>query len=503
MAAALTPVALGFGLGASQAMAQDAGVGKPAVTITPRVSVTQTYTDNSLLSSTNARSEWITQVSPGLRVVSQSGRIRGTFEYSLNEFAYANHTRGRQRQNALNSNGVAELVDGSTFLDFSGQISQQSISALAAPTTTQGANSANSTETSTFRLSPYVRGVMAGAVDYEARYGWTWTNADSANASDVRSREWQVRLASAGSGALGWSADAAAKTMNYSLGRTLRENHVQGALNYAFTPQVKGSLLLSQYSDNYATVSMDSQFSTGLGLNWAVSPATKIAAQMERRSFGQSHSISFEHRTARTAWRFSDSRTATAAPAESGTTVVGSLSDLLFAQFAGVEPDPLKRATLVDQFMQTYGLRSDTKVISNFLSSSATLQRRQEASFAILGVRDSVTFVLSRSSSSKLDTVVVAFDDFSNNSVIQQTGFTTSWAHRLTPDWAVNLSATSQRSSGSTAGAGTLLRSVDLTFTGRFGRQMSGSFGARRVWFDSTTAPYSESAVIGSLNVQF
>lgn len=489
-------------LGANAQDAENTG-GKPAVTITPRVSVTETFTSNALLQSRNARSEWITQVSPGIRLASQGGRLRGSLDYSLNEFAYARGTQGRQRQNALNASGVAELVDAALFLDVSGQVSQQSVSALATPTNVAGGANGNSTETSTFRLSPYWRGVLGGVVEYEARYGWTDTQADSANASDVRTREWSLKLAGVVSGPMSWSADVASKRLSYSLGRPLADDRIQGAVSYAYSPQLSFTALASRYADNYATVALDRQFSVGLGFNWALSPVTKMGGQLERRTFGNSHNLSFEHRTARTAWRFSDSRSVTAAPAQSGTTVVGSLSDLLFAQFAGTEPDPLKRAALVDQFMLTNGLSSDAKVISNFLSSSATLQRRQEASFVLLGVRDTVTFVLSRSASSKLDTVVLAFDDFTNNNIVRQTGFTSSYAHRLTPDWAVNLGASLQRSSGSAAASSTTLRSLDLSLVGRLGRQLNGSIGARRVWFDHSTNPYSETAVIGGLSVQF
>ncbi len=494
---------MGISCGFASAQSTDDAGPKPTITIVPRVSVTETYTDNSLLSSTRKRKELITQVSPGIRIVSQAGRIRGSLDYSLSEFVYANNTRGRQSQNALNALGSVEVADRFAFVDFSGQISQQAISAFATQSNSAGANNPNSTETSTYRLSPYVRGVLAGSVDYEARYSWTNTQSDAPATGNVRTTEGQLKLAGAGAGALSWSLDASTTDHQYSLGRGLAEDRLQGAAIYAINPQLKLSLLGGTDANNYTTLAKERHTSSGLGLNWAISANTKLAAELQRRSFGKSHNLSFEHRTARTAWRFSDSRDVSAGPAESGTTVAGTLGDLLFSQFTSAEPDPLKRALLVDQFLQTYGLRSDTKVVSNFLSSSATYQRRQNASFVLLGVRDTVSFVLSRSSSSKLDAFATAFDDFTNNSSVQQTGFTVSYAHRLTQDLALTVAAVRQSTTGSSALQSSSLRSLDFALSGRLGRQVSGSIGARRVFFDSPTIPYTETAVTGNLSLQF
>ena len=96
------------------------------------------------LSTTGKRSELITQVSPGIRIISQGGRVRGSLDYSLSEFLYANNTRGRQSQNALNTLGSVEIYDKLAYVDFSGLISQQSVSAFAAQSNSPGAINPNS-----------------------------------------------------------------------------------------------------------------------------------------------------------------------------------------------------------------------------------------------------------------------------------------------------------------------------------------------------------------------
>lgn len=485
-------------------VAQEAGVTVPKLSVVPRLSISERYTNNVALSSTGQKSEFITKISPGISIRSNAGRLKGNFDYSLSELIYAQGTSARQTQNALNSVLNLEAVDGFAFVDFSGSISQQSISALGKPSTDGSSLNGNSTETSVFRLSPYLRGNLAGIADYEVRYGWTSSQSGAASVSDIRTTDASARLSgSARGGPMGWSAGWSSQDVKYSLGRAVQSDRLNGALSYAFTPQLSGSLLVSRESNNYTSAAKQSYGSAGLGLNWRLSNRTTVAAQIENRSFGQSHNISIAHRTPRTAWRFSDVRDVANSPAQSGVTSLGSLSDLLFSQFTSLESDPIKRGELVNRFIQDNGLTADAQVISNFLASTVSLQRRQEASFALLGVRDTITFVMSRGNNRSLGTFVTAFDDLSNNTVVHQSGFSVLYAHRLTPDASMNIVASHQSNSGSAGAGGTSLRAVDVSLSSRLGRRMSASIGARRVFFDSATNPYTETAVTGNLNVQF
>jgi hypothetical protein len=51
--------------------------------------------------------------------------------------------------------------------------------------------------------------------------------------------------------------------------------------------------------------------------------------------------------------------------------------------------------------------------------------------------------------------------------------------------------------------AGTSSRSFNLNLSTQLTREASASVGARRVLFDSATNPYSETAVTGTVQVQF
>ncbi len=219
--------------------------------------------------------------------------------------------------------------------------------------------------------------------------------------------------------------------------------------------------------------------------------------------YGETHDLAFEHRTARTVWRFSDSQSVTAAPGRAGVGSIGTVYDLFFAQFENFEPDPVKRAALVNGFLQTNGISPTASVISNFLTSAISMQRRQDLSLALLGARSTVTILASRSESTRLDTVSTAIDDLSNASVVQQTGLSINYAHKLTPQSALNLTLATQNSSSSVALSDTTSKTLNLGFTTALGKRTTAAAAARRVVFESAATPYNETALTGTLNVQF
>jgi uncharacterized protein (PEP-CTERM system associated) len=179
-----------------------------------------------------------------------------------------------------------------------------------------------------------------------------------------------------------------------------------------------------------------------------------------------------------------------------------SLYDLLTNQFAATETDPIKREQY-DAFLLANGIRPGLTAVGGFLSSTLSLQQSRQMSFALFGARSTLTMVVSRSQNTKLDTLSTAVDDFITSSVVSQNGLSANYAYRLTPRTTLSLAASRQSSSGNNGVAGTSLRSFNLNLSTQLTREASASVGARRVLFDSATNPYSETAVTGTVQVQF
>lgn len=475
------------------------------VTVTPRVAVSETVTDNVRLSNTNPQSEQITEITPGIRINIAGTRLKTYFDLGLSQLIYAQGTSDNRTevQNALNTFGTFEAIDNWAFVDFNGTISRQSVSAFGTQSADNTSVNANQAEVSNYRISPYVRGRLGYMADYEARYSRSTTRSDSATASDVDTADALLKLS--GNSAfrnLGWLADASRQTVSYSAGRTTEANRINLGLTYTLTPQLNVFASGGREDNNFVSMDKERSATHTVGLNWSPSETTKLSASRSKRPFGDAHSVNFEHRSARTVWRFTDSRDVSATPSQTGFGSIGSIYDLLFSQFASTEPDPIARAALVNAYLQTYGINPSATVVSNFLSSAVSVQRRQDLSFSLLGLRDTITFVATRTESNRLDTVSAALDDLANASQVRQTGLSVNYAHRLTPDYSLGVLWSQQRTSGDNNSQETRLRSLNLNVAGRVGKRTTAVVGVRHVVSDGLS-PYSETAVTGNLNVQF
>lgn len=485
-------------------MLMSSAVPAQVMTVLPRVSVSEIFTDNVRLTSTGKQAEQVTEISPGLTISSSAGRLQGYFDYSLIESGYAQNSSPRRTQHALTTFGTLEAVDNWAYLDFGGSISQQATSAFGTQSIGNTALNANKSEVSSYRLSPYLRGPLGNLANYEARYSQTLTQSASIADSRVTAAEALLRVsASTAFRQLGWSASVNQSRVDYSAGRTTDSDRLNLGLSYLLTPQLSVSVNGGREATNYTGFDTQSATTHGVAMNWSPSDTTRISASKDSRPFGDTHSVRLEHRTARTAWTFTDTRDVSSTPSQSGLTSIGPIYDILYSQFATVAPDPLARAQLVNAYMQANGIRPDQVVLSSFLTSAMAVQRRQDLVFAVLGVRDTITFIATRTDSHRLDTLSIAQDDLTSSSRVRQRGFTASYSHRLTPDYSLGIFASQQNTSDGTGLQDSKLRSVNVNLSGRVGQKSSVALGLRHTRFSSPLTPYDESAVTFNLNTQF
>ena len=194
--AMLAPVtAAFFAMSANAQVATDTTVAaRRGWVIVPRVSVSETFTDNVAVGSVVRRSDQVTEISPGVSVQSNAGRLKGSFDYSLRNFLYAQGSQANRSQNSLNTFGSLEAVEKWLYVDFSGLVSRQTISAFGTQVASDTSTNANSTETASFRLSPYVRGRLGSFADYNVRYSHSETSSKSALATNVATDDFSASL---------------------------------------------------------------------------------------------------------------------------------------------------------------------------------------------------------------------------------------------------------------------------------------------------------------------
>ncbi|MDR2839061.1 MAG: TIGR03016 family PEP-CTERM system-associated outer membrane protein [Azonexus sp.] len=474
--------------------------------ISPRLGLSLTATNHADISSgANGKSDVIGEIAPGIRINAQTARLKGYLDYSAREQLYIeNH--GDRLRNALNAFGTLEAVDNWFYIDVGGNISQQAVSAFG-PQSPDGASlNNNTTETSTWRVSPYIRGHLAREVDYLLRYNASVTRADNTGLSDVDVAQWVGQLrGSTPFHQLRWTLDANRQSVDYANGRKTDADLTRLLLTYLITPQFSISGSVGRERNDYASLSQESTDTYGYGFDWNPTPRTKISAFQEHRFFGNGHRFSFSHRFPMSSIRYSDVRDVTVLPNQSGTVGMGTMFEMFDALFANLITNPVDRANFVNSMLLGAGVDPNRQVVSGFMSSQASRQRQQQLTYVIYGARNSLTLQVNRSENSAIYASVVQLaGDFSRSSVIRQTGVSLNFSHRLSALANLNLLASHQKSEGRQTGFGlsnpkstTTLYQIGLST--RLGPKTSGSLNVRHAKYDGDFNSYSENALIASL----
>jgi uncharacterized protein (PEP-CTERM system associated) len=471
--------------------------------ITPSLGLGETLSNNIRL-STDRQADLVTSITPGIRIDSTGGRVKGFFDYSLTGQIYARNPSDNELQNSLNSVVNVEAIEKWAFVDASAYISQQSISAYGTRSADSTSINANRTEVRSFTVSPYLKGHSAGFADYEVRLTQNWTRNTESEAGNNSSSLASLRLdGDTGLRVVSWSANASHQVYDYTIGRRSVDDIVQGNLHFTVNPELSLTLIGGYESTNILSVDKQGQSTPGFGVDWSPSETTHFSGRVERRFFGNSHEISFEHRTPRTVWKYTDSQTVTTGYAQPSAGTAGTVFDLLFTQFASLAPDPVQRAALVNAFLQANGIAATTQVPLGSLSNAVTRQRSQQLSFALLGVRDTIFLGASQTQGLRLDNVSTAVDDFANGNLVRTKAVSIGVTHRLTPLSALNLLVSVDRTTGTVNAPTTSLRSVTLFWTGPVTSRSDYSLGARYSKFSSPIVPYEEAALTGAVNLRF
>jgi len=484
------------------ASSQEAAVNR-SFSLLPALAVTQTLTDNRLLSRDDRQAELITQISPSLHFNKNFGRIKGHLDYSLSGYIYASDTAANNFQNSLNAALHVEAVENWAFVDATALISQQSISVFGIQSPDPALKTSNQSEVSSYRIAPYVRGVVPGILNYHAGVNYSIKRGGSFAAANSTSSGLDASLSSDRSFArLGWSANVSRQTVDFDQGRRTESDRINGSAIFAATPELRLSARVGQESNNYQSADKSSHGTWGYDVNWRPNERTRFSFESDHLFFGKSHSLVLEYRTPRTVWSYLDSRNVSSG-SPTDTRVGVTTHDLFFAQFASIVPDPDQRELLVNAYLQTRGINPGALVAGGFLTSAVSLQRLQTLSFALTGLRDVVILSAFKRENSALDLLARRSDDLAAGGSVRQNGLGANVSHRLTPDSALNLGVSLLKSSASVGARASNQRSFTAAWTSRLNPRMNLSLAARHVIFDSSTVPYNESALVAGLTFQF
>lgn len=491
------------------AQAQDAtGSGGGGIRVTTGLSASATATNNVNLSSNDKQSSLILTLTPSIQVSGQSGRVRGSLSYALGASFYAGGDQSSTFYNYLSANANVEAVPSRVFIDASASVSRQLISPFGAQSSSPIFDNANSTQVATFNVSPYVTGQIAGEVNYTGRADYSVTSSGTSLAPG--SSSWGGILNFNGStrwSQLGWAVNLTYREFGYSDGRSTFDQLSWLALNYSGFDDIVLSARANRETSNITSFDTETHYGYGGGVRWTPSPRTDFIAQYDTRVFGSSHLYAFNYRTARTVWSISSTQglstgqgTGGAAGIYGNTPAARTTAfELFYAMFASIEPDPVKRTQLVNNFLRANGIDPNATLQPNYLPSQTTEQLSYNASVAWSGLRDTAVLSANRTRSTSLGPLSNPSNDFAAGEPVTWFGLTLSWSHRLTPRDSLSASVSQQQNSGS---SDSTFRSAGVAWTSQLAERVSASLSGNYSVQRGSSA-YNQASVTASMNITF
>ena len=478
------------------------------------VSVDETWSDNiNLAPAGSERSDFVTTVSPSLRLTRYGSRLTADFTYTPQYLYYARGTNGNGLRNYLSAAANATLIDNFLFFDGAATVSQQNVS----PFGTQAANtvngSSNRAETRTISFGPTLRSRYGQDLSYTAGYRYAQSSADNtAYATNHTSQLFGQFQTSTSFRDVGIGGSFNRTDQEYGGANRIVTDSVNSTLTYVLTPTFHLQGNLGYDRSRYPTTGQPdlSGLSYSGGFDWEPTHHTSVSAQIGHRYFGPTANIQVRETTSKLALSASYTRDQTTTSA-SGLALTVDPNYALVDQFLQATiPDPVARAQAVTAALLQSGLPASQYGTTGFLSNQLYVQKRADVSAALLGLRNTVTFGASLTESQSLSALSSGFDVFNQSQKFRSTQYSVFWSHKLGPRTSANAGVTKSRSQAVQGSGDSRQRSFSASITRQFQQRLSGSVLYRNTTQTSDftsggfySGNYRENAVLGSLRLTF
>lgn len=413
--------------------------------VVPDVTLRETYTDNVFLGAGPRTHDFITEVTPGIVIDGRSPRLSASLVYRPSALVYARESEFNDVINNLAGSARLEAVQNFFYVDAAASITQNFISPFAPQPGEITVITPNRFESRTVSLSPYLRGQVGSALEYELRSSQAWTHNDSDALGDVYTRRWSGRITSPVR-RFGSSLEYEDTRTEYDEFRRQPDQEsrlVRARLHYQPDPTWRFSASAGAEENNFVLQQMQSEAIYGGGVSWRPSARTSAEFEYEHRYFGPYRLARLEHRTRLSAWTLGYVRDATNYQTEALRLPPGNTAALLDAIFRASVPDPNERRAAVERFVRASGTPASLSTPLSFYTERVFLREAVDASFAILGARNSITFTAFYAENAEIspDAAALFPDPFLLGDRFTQRGFGAHASHRLGPFTSIGASA--------------------------------------------------------------
>ena len=473
--------------------------------VTPSIRVTETLTDNVDLSAAGqAKSDWITLVSPSLFVVSRGARVEGTLRASVNAALYGEDNSRNNNFVNLNGTGRVTAIENLAFVDLLGSISKETISVFGSRPADEVTGSKNLTEVKSFGISPYLLGRFASTGKAELRYNYVATDSAFSGFQNSRQKIWTANLTDATAfGNLGWGLNFRDSLTEQTNQRDLKLQTLRFTGFGQLTPQLQTRLIVGSEENNYAASGLKRSTIVGAGADIQFAPRSKFSGTWEDRFYGPGYLFSVEHSTGlfNLSGRYSKDVSYTSQSLTGVSSLYGILAQLNC-------PDLATRDSCMRPLLAANPGIDKFGVSQTVLNNGVYLDRRATFSASYLGApRTMYVFSGFRSERNSLvDQSFTYTGDFQTSTRVTDVSGSLLVSHKLTPITSANADYTLIRSHNEPNGVNAYFSSrtqritvgVATAFTPKANGTLSYRYGKA-----AGTSPYTENAVIGSLMVNF
>lgn len=480
--------------------------------VTPRLTLVETYTDNvTLATQGNEKSDFITQISPGVSLTGTGARLKVNANYTMQNIFYANESNGNRIAQQLNAGANAELIKNFFFLDSTANIGQQNISLLG-PLTTNNENITNNrTNVKTYSISPYIRHDFSNFASSQARYThnavYTGVEGQSGSQSDRI-------LFSLTSGSafrtLSWGLQYSNQKIS-GLGTSGGNEQYRGNLRYRVSSKfsLTGTSGYQKFSYISTTGKSAGSFWTA-GFVWTPSARTNITANTGKAFFGTTYTLSASHRTRRSAWSLNYNQNITTSRDQFLATAAIDTASFLNQLWTSSIPDSVVRQQTVDAFILDNGLSASYVDPINFVTNRFFLQKRLQGTVALSGVRNTLVFSMfhmlrEAQTSREVDSVLFGTNSFALNDNTKQIGGNALWSWKIGPRTTANIGAMYAKSQTLETVGENETKTFRVGLTKQIQPKLNGAINFRHVERKSNqiSGDSRENALIASLIMRF
>lgn len=479
---------------------------------TPSVGLSEIYTDNVRLRPIGSeRSEFISQVTPGLSVTRNGPRLKVKANYEMQNFAYGRQGSFHNDHQFLGT-ADAELVDGLFFLNAKASLSQQTVSPFDVQPVSNANLTSNRTDVKTYSISPFLRQRFGNTAVTELRYTHDSTSSSAGGLLDSTSNSILLNVNSGSAfQTVGWGWQYSRRDTEYDNANSLRMEETSAKLRYLLTPRFALTAATGYERSNYLSIGDKPQGSFWqTGFTWAPSARTNIEASAGHRYYGKSFSLLGKHRTRSTAWSISYDEQVSTTQSQFAIPVTTDTSSLLNQLLQADIPDSALRQQAVDAIILARGLPSSLTTPINTLTNRVFLEKRWQASVALNGAKNTLLFSLfdvnrSAQTSAASDAPLLGAGNLAQADNTHQIGLNASWNWHPTSRTNVTASAGHSRSKSLGTDQTTTTRTYQLALNRQFQPKLKGTLEYRRLQqdFNLPGRDVRENAVTASLLMTF